>query len=72
MDYQITPPLGLAYLAGMLKKENKDYDVLDLRGYYSWEDILITKLKNYKLAVLKLKRLIISNPKFYKFLKCNK
>ena len=45
------PPLGLAYLAGMLKKENKDYDVLDLRLYSDWKNILIKKLKeNYELV----------------------
>lgn len=46
------PPLGLAYLSAMLKNEKIDHDILDLRLYENWNDILISKLKenNYTIA----------------------
>ncbi len=46
------PPLGLAYLSAMLKKENIKHDILDLRLYENWKELLISKLQenNYTIA----------------------
>ena len=46
------PPLGLAYLSGILKERNIEHDILDLRLYKNWKELLISKLKdnNYMIA----------------------
>jgi len=46
------PPLGLAYLSAMLNKIDIDHDILDLRLYPNWQEILVSKLKenNYTIA----------------------
>ncbi|MDP6642285.1 MAG: radical SAM protein [Candidatus Nanoarchaeia archaeon] len=40
------PPLGLAYLSSILRKNDIDHDILDLRLYDNWKELLISKLKN--------------------------
>ena len=45
------PPLGLSYLAGTLKHENIDYDVIDLRVYEDWKSVFLAELqKKYDLV----------------------
>lgn len=45
------PPLGIAYIAGMLKRKGIEYNVLDLRLYDDWKERLTEELKkNYGLV----------------------
>ena len=56
------PPLGLAYLSAMLKKEKIDHDILDLRLYENWQDILISKLKENKYTIAGMASTVFDHP----------